>query len=71
MHDPDSSEKIDHQVALRQALGGISSVCRRLISAFYIEGRTLREAAGSLPVTQAGVSKTISRCLRRLRACMS
>jgi len=71
IHDPDSSEKIDHQVALRQALGGISSVCRRLISAFYIEGRTLREAAGSLPVTQAGVSKTISRCLRRLRACMS
>jgi RNA polymerase sigma factor (sigma-70 family) len=68
---PNGPEGIDRQVALRQALGGISSICRRLISAFYIEGRNLRESAEDLSVTQAGVSRTISRCLRRLRACMN
>jgi RNA polymerase sigma factor (sigma-70 family) len=68
---PHGPETLDHQVALRQALGGISSACRRLLCAFYIEGRSLREAADTLAVTEWGVSKTINRCLRRLRACMN
>ena len=68
---PTGTEGMDRRVALRQALGGISSACRRLLCAFYIEGRSLREAAESLDATQFGVSKTINRCLRRLRQCLN
>jgi RNA polymerase sigma factor (sigma-70 family) len=64
-------EKIERRLALRQALAGISSACRQLLCAFYIEGQSLREAAGPLAVTEFGVSKTIDRCLRRLRACLN
>jgi RNA polymerase sigma factor (sigma-70 family) len=68
---PAGPEGIERRVALRQALGGISSVCRRLICAFYIEGRSLREVAETLAATEFGVSKTINRCLRRLRQCLN
>lgn len=64
------TEATDRRVTLRQALGGISSTCRRLLCAFYVEGRSLRETAETLELAQSGVSKTINRCLRRLRACM-
>jgi RNA polymerase sigma factor (sigma-70 family) len=68
---PAGPEGMDRRVALRQALEGISSACRRLLCAFYIEGRSLREAADTLDATQFGVSKTINRCLRRLRQCLN
>lgn len=68
---PTGTERMDRRIALRQALGGISSACRRLLCAFYIEGRSLREAADTLDATQFGVSKTINRCLRRLRQCLN
>lgn len=71
MPHPGGPEKIERHLALRQALAGISSACRRLLCAFYIEGRSLREAAEPLSVTEFGVSKTIDRCLRRLRACLN
>lgn len=64
-------EGTERRITLRQALGGISSTCRRLLCAFYIEGRSLRDTADTLAVAQSGVSKTINRCLRRLRACLS
>ena len=67
----ENNETIDRQVALRQAMGGISSVCRRILCAFYIEGRSLRETAQTLAVAPSGVTKTINRCLRRLRACLN
>lgn len=69
--DPSGPERVERRMTLRQALGGISSTCRRLLCAFYIEGRSLRDTADTLSVAQSGVSKTINRCLRRLRACMS
>ena len=68
---PSGAEKMDRRVTLRQALGRISSTCRRLLCAFYIEGRSLRETADTLSLAQSGVSKTINRCLRRLRACLN
>lgn len=68
---PAGPEGMDRRVALRQALEGISSACRRLLCAFYIEGRSLREAADTLDATQFGVSKTINRCLKRLRQCLN
>jgi RNA polymerase sigma factor (sigma-70 family) len=68
---PAGPEGMDRRVALRQALEGISSTCRRLLCAFYIEGQSLREAAYTLDATQFGVSKTINRCLKRLRQCLN
>jgi RNA polymerase sigma factor (sigma-70 family) len=64
-------EKVEQGVALRQALGEISSTCRRLLSAYYVQGQSLREAAQETAQTISGVHKTISRCLRKLRACLN
>jgi RNA polymerase sigma factor (sigma-70 family) len=68
---PFGPEGMERRITLRQALGGISSTCRRLLCAFYIEGRSLRDTADTLALAKSGVSKTITRCLRRLRACLS
>jgi RNA polymerase sigma factor (sigma-70 family) len=68
---PQGPETLRRQVALRQALEGISSACRRLLCAFYIEGRSLRDTADTFAVPHPGVSKTINRCLRRLRQCLN
>lgn len=67
---PGVAEAIHRQLALRQALETISSSCRRLIAAHYIEGESLKEAAERLTLTCANISKTINRCLRRLRQCL-
>jgi DNA-directed RNA polymerase specialized sigma24 family protein len=61
-------ESIDRQLALRQALSEISSSCQRLLAAYYVEGQTLREAARTVSLQYSSVAKTISRCLKRLRA---
>jgi RNA polymerase sigma factor (sigma-70 family) len=63
-------EKADRQLALRQALAEISSACRRILAAYYVEGRSLGEAAHSAELAASGARKTISRCLKRLRACL-
>ncbi len=60
--------RIDREIALREALNGISSSCRRLLSAHYVEGQSLNEAARGLTLSYSVVSKRISRCLERLRA---
>jgi RNA polymerase sigma factor (sigma-70 family) len=69
--DPCGSDEIDRQLALRQALGGISVTCRRLLSAYYAEGLSLSEAAAGFTLTYAVVSQRIHRCLKRLRACLN
>jgi RNA polymerase sigma factor (sigma-70 family) len=62
---------LDEQVALREALSEISSKCRRLIHAYYLEGQSLKEAARTMSLADASVARTISRCLRKLRECMA
>jgi RNA polymerase sigma factor (sigma-70 family) len=61
----------DVQVALREALEGISAACRRLLRAYYVEGQSLREAAHTVSLAYSSVSKTISRCLQKLRQCLA
>lgn len=68
---PVGTERLDLQVSLRQALREISSSCRRLLSAYYIEGRSLSEAARENTLAFSGASKTINRCLQRLRRCLN
>lgn len=68
---PAATENADRQLSLRQAFGEISFPCQRLLCAYYIEGRSLREAAEAMSLAYSGVAKTINRCLKRLRACLS
>jgi RNA polymerase sigma factor (sigma-70 family) len=63
-------EAADRQLTLRRVLETISSSCRRILLAYYVEGRTLKETAQAIPLPYPGVWNTISRCLRRLRACL-
>ena len=64
-------ERTDRQLALRQALDEVSSACRKLLCAYYVEGRSLREAASVMSLEYSSVGKTISRCLQRLRKCLA
>jgi RNA polymerase sigma factor (sigma-70 family) len=61
----------DRQVTLRRVLETTSSSCRRILLAYYMEGRSLKETAQAIPTPYPGVWNTINRCLRRLRACLA
>lgn len=61
----------DRVIALHQALAHISSSCRRLLAARYMEGQSLREAADRMRLAYSGITKTLTRCLKRLRACLT
>jgi RNA polymerase sigma factor (sigma-70 family) len=65
-----ADEVLDSKLTLRQALGTVSSSCRKLLAAYYMEGQSLKEAAATMSLAQSGVTKTIGRCLKRLRACL-
>jgi RNA polymerase sigma factor (sigma-70 family) len=64
-------EGTERQVALREALAVVSSSCRQLLAAYYVEGKTLVEAARRLEMAATGASKSFNRCLQRLRRCLS
>jgi RNA polymerase sigma factor (sigma-70 family) len=61
----------NQRIALHQALAHISSACRRLLAARYMEGQSLREAAQRMTLAYSGINKTLARCLKRLRACLT
>ena len=64
-------ETADRQLTLRRVLETISSPCRRILLAYYMEGRSLKETAEAMLTPYPGVWNTINRCLRRLRACLA
>lgn len=64
-------EIIDRQLALREAFSELSASCRRILSAYYVEGQSLREAAQTMSLAYSSVGKTLSRCLRKLRECLA
>jgi RNA polymerase sigma factor (sigma-70 family) len=68
---PGGAGELDRRLALREALNGISSSCRRLLAAYYVEGQTLTETARVMELASSGVFKTINRCLQRLRRCIA
>ena len=68
--DPASPETADRHLTLRRVLETISSSCRKILLAYYVEGRSLKETAQAIPLPYPGVWNTINRCLRRLRACL-
>jgi RNA polymerase sigma factor (sigma-70 family) len=65
-----AEEILNSSLTVRQALGTVSSGCRKLLAAYYIEGQSLKEAAATMSLAHSGVTKTIGRCLKRLRACL-
>ncbi|HYK41933.1 MAG TPA: sigma-70 family RNA polymerase sigma factor [Thermoanaerobaculia bacterium] len=62
---------IDERLALREALSEISSSCRQILAAHYVEGQTLTETARRLALANSGIFKAMTRCLKRLRKCLS
>lgn len=68
---PARDEAPDRQFELRQVLETVSSSCRRILLAYYVEGRSLKETALAIPLPYSGVWNTITRCLRRIRACLA
>lgn len=68
---PLGPEKIDSRLAMRQAFGEISASCRKLLVAYYVEGKSLREAAQTTARAYSGVWRRINRCLGRLRKCLA
>ena len=68
---PGESVPLDSRLALREAFVGISPSCRKVLLAYYVDGASLRDAAQAIALAYSGVWNTISRCLRRLRRCMS
>jgi RNA polymerase sigma factor (sigma-70 family) len=69
--DASAPETADRKLELRKVLETVSSSCRKILLAHYVEGRSLRETAQAMPLPYSGVWNTISRCLRRLRACLA
>jgi RNA polymerase sigma factor (sigma-70 family) len=68
---PESSCGLDQRLALREALAEVSSACRQILAAHYVEGQTLTDTAQRLALRSSGIFKTLSRCLKRLRKCLS
>jgi RNA polymerase sigma factor (sigma-70 family) len=68
---PPACETIDSRLALQEALEEISAGCRKLLFAYYFEGKSLREAADATARAYSGVWKTIDRCLKKLRQCLA
>lgn len=67
----DPVEELERLMVLRQGFEEISSRCRQLLSAYFLEGRSLRETAGDCALRPSSVFKLVSRCLRRLRQCLA
>ncbi|MDQ6893665.1 MAG: sigma-70 family RNA polymerase sigma factor [Acidobacteriota bacterium] len=68
---PEGSCGLDERLALREALAEISPSCRQILATYYVEGQTLTETAHRLARRSSGIFKTLSRCLKRLRKCLS
>jgi len=57
-------------LALRQAFGRLSLVCRRLLVGYYVEGLSLKETAETTGHSPKQVWKRLDACLRRLKKCL-
>ena len=57
-------------LSLQQGFSRISLSCRQLLSAYYVEGRSLKETADTMALSHRGIWTRINRCLERLRKCL-
>lgn len=72
---PDPSPFQDRRALLLETLHEgfttLSLVCRQILTARYVEGRSLRETAEAVSRAYSGIPKLISRCLKHLRMSLS
>jgi RNA polymerase sigma factor (sigma-70 family) len=61
---------IDWSLALKQAFGRLSPVCRRLLVGYYVRGLSLKETAEMTGHSSKQVWKRLDACLRRLKQCL-
>lgn len=62
------AQAIDERLAVEQGMARLTPRCRRLILAYYFEGKMPRETVREVGLSSAKVvSEITSRCLRRLR----
>ncbi len=54
-------------LALKEAFGRLSPVCRRLLVGYYVEGLSLKETAETTGHSSKQVWKRLDACLRRLK----
>lgn len=66
----DAQETAPLALSLRQGFSRISPSCRQLLSAYYVEGRSLKETAEAMELSHRGIWTRINRCLERLRKCL-
>jgi RNA polymerase sigma factor (sigma-70 family) len=64
-------DRVDQNLAVRQALKEISPSCRQVLAAYYVEGQSLNETAQGMALAVSGIFKTLNRCLKRLRKCLA
>ncbi|MCC6131192.1 MAG: sigma-70 family RNA polymerase sigma factor [Acidobacteria bacterium] len=64
------SRRIHDHLLVRQGFARISRLCRDILISHYIHGTSMRETAERVERAYSGISKLISRCLRRLRECL-
>jgi RNA polymerase sigma factor (sigma-70 family) len=62
---------VEDHVLLREGFSRISPSCQRLLRAYYLEGKSLKETALESSLASSGVWKLINRCLQRLKLCLS
>jgi RNA polymerase sigma factor (sigma-70 family) len=65
-----SAVDVDSSLALKQAFGRLSAVCRRLLVGYYVEGLSLKETAETTGYSSKQVWKRLDGCLRRLKQCL-
>lgn len=61
---------VELDLALRQGFSELTASCRGLLTAYYIEGQSLKSTASRMALAHSGVWKLINRCLKRLRSCL-
>lgn len=61
-------EEAELKMAVEQALEKLTPGCRLLLTRYYLDGLSLREAADETAHAYSGIWKLINRCLRRLKA---
>jgi DNA-directed RNA polymerase specialized sigma24 family protein len=67
-HDPD---RLDLAFSVRQGLGAVSAACRKILTAHYILGESLKQTAVSAGYASSGLPTIVSRCLKKLRTCLA
>jgi RNA polymerase sigma-70 factor, ECF subfamily len=58
---------IDEALAVREALGSMSSDCRQVLDRFFCQDQSYREIGAALDLPSGTIASRINRCLAKLR----